>query len=202
VKPKQRIHMDKHLSAKTNGRMHGVTHHVPHRTRYRLASHHRNEETVSRLHESLKKVPGVKKIEFNDRTGSVLVHHDEIPEIVNTLNSACGEIAADLFEELAGEEMIMFPEVSFLAQLIGKRFSRINQYLANRTKNYIDLKMLLPLLLAVAGLYQISKEKGMLSQVPGWVLFYYAYDSYFKFHVFSSRSPTVANPGNGQKGLQ
>lgn len=96
----------------------------------------------------------------------------------------------------------MFPEVSFLAQLIGKRFSRINQYLAKRTENYIDLKMLLPLLFALAGLYQISKEKGMLSQVPGWVLFYYAYDAYFKFHVTSSRSPAMDNPGNGQKGLQ
>lgn len=90
--------MDKHLSAKTNGRVRGVIHHVPHRTRYRLASHHRNEEIVTRLHESLKKVPGVKKVEFNDRTGSVLVHHDEIPDMVNTLNNACGDIAVDLLK--------------------------------------------------------------------------------------------------------
>jgi hypothetical protein len=193
--------MNQHHLTKTNGHMRGVTHHVPHRTRYRLASQHRNEETVNRLHDSLKKVPGVKKVEFNDRTGSVLVHHDEIPEIVNTLNTACGEIAADLFEELAGEELIMFPEVSLLAELIGKRFSRINQYLANRTKNYIDLKMLLPLLFAGAGLYQLSKEKGMLNQVPGWVLFYYAYDSYLKFHVIDSHSPAPPSPGNGHKGL-
>ncbi len=194
--------MDKHLSTKTNGRIRGVTHHVPHRTRYRLASHHRNEETVNRLHESLKKVPGVNKVEFNDRTGSLLVHHDEISGMVTKLDGVCNEIATDLFEELVGEEMIMFPEVSLLAQLIGKRFSRINQYLARRTQNYIDLKMLLPLLLAAAGFYQLSKEKGLLSQVPGWVLFYYAYDSYFKFHLASSHSPAVANPGNGQKGLQ
>ena len=61
-------------SGKTNGRMRGVSHHVPHRTRYRLASHYRHEEMVNRVSDSLKKVPGVKSVEFNKRTGSLLVH--------------------------------------------------------------------------------------------------------------------------------
>jgi hypothetical protein len=193
--------MDRHLSAKPNGRIRGVTHHVPHRTRYKLASHHRNDETINHLHASLKQVPGVTKVEFNDRTGSVLVHHDEIPEIVNTLDSVFQGIAVDLFEELVSEELLLYPEASMLAQFIGKRCSRLNQYLANRTKHYIDLKMLMPLLLALAGFYQISKEHGKLSQIPGWVLFYYAYDTYLKFHVIDSPSPAQRLPSNGHKGL-
>jgi len=41
--------------------MRGMTHHVPHRTRYRLASHHRTPETIARIEDSVLKVPGVKK---------------------------------------------------------------------------------------------------------------------------------------------
>ena len=192
--------MDKNISTHHNGRMRGVTHHVPHRTRYKLASHHRNDEIVNQLHKSLNKVTGVNKIEYNDRTGSLLVHHDEIPGIVNTLGSVFDEIAFDLFEEIANEEIAIAPGTSLFAYLIGKRFAGVNNYLAHKTSNYFDLKMLLPLLFLGAGFYQISKEKGTFGQVPAWVLFYYAYDAYIKFHGTNNNSLSIQVPGNGHRG--
>ncbi len=170
------------MSNKPNGRMHGVAHHIPHRTRYHLATHHRNAETKNRVHELLNKVPGVKKVEFNERTGSVLVHHDEVPEILGALSEALTTLGADLFEEIASEEMAIIPGVSLAAHLVKNRFSKVDRYLARITNNYVDLKILLPLIFLGAGLYQVSKRRMLFESVPPLVLFYYAYDSYLKFH--------------------
>ncbi len=50
------------------------------------------------------------------------------------------------------------------------------------TNNYLDLKTLLPVAFLVGGIYQASKTRAWWNQVPAWVLFYYAFDSYVKFH--------------------
>jgi hypothetical protein len=187
--------MNKHLPVKLENPMRGVTHHLPHRTRYKLASHHRNAKTVSRLQESLKQTAGVKDVEYNHRTGSLLIHHVESPEMMGNVSNVLNTIAEDLFEELA-EENVGLPGVSMLAHLIAKRFDKLNQYVAFRTNSYIDFKMLLPLLFMGAGLFQISKEKAAFSQVPAWVLFYYAYDSYLKFHNQTIGLSTANSGGN------
>jgi hypothetical protein len=192
--------MNKQLPMKLDNSMRGVTHHLAHRTRYKLASHHRNAKTVSKLQESLKLTAGIINVEYNPRTGSLLVHHVESPEMVNNVSNVLNTVAGDLFEELA-EENLGLPGVSMLAQLIAKRFDKLNQYLAYRTNSYIDLKMLLPLLFMGAGLFQISKEKAAFSQVPAWVLFYYAYDSYLKFHNQTIGLSTINNSSNGHSDL-
>jgi hypothetical protein len=145
------------------------------------------------------RVPGVKKVEFNKRTGSLLVHHDETPEILGALDSVLDGIAGDLFEELAPEEMAIVPGISLVAHLIRTRFISVNRYLARMTDNYVDLKMLLPLIFLGAGLYQASKHKAWFAQVPAWVLLYYAYDSYLKFHGPSVDFAKADMPGNGHK---
>lgn len=193
--------MDKHFHAKPNGHMRGITHHVPHRTRYRLASHHRNDEMIDRVKNSLAKVPGINKIEYNQRTGSLLVHHDEIPGVLGRLGTLFGEIATDLFEELAEEEIAVVPGISLFADMIGRRFALIDQYVARRTNNYVDLKMVLPLVFATAGLLKFSREEKLFSQVPAYVFFYYAYDSFLKLNVSRNHSPAHAH-GNGHKGIK
>ena len=189
--------MDSNLPSKTNHRMRGVTHHLPHRTRYRLAIHHRTPGTVTRIQESILKVPGVKKVEFNERTGSLLVHHDENPEILPMLGTILENIAGDLFVEITEADLAFLPGVSLLAQLVKKRFGKINDYVLRKTNNYLDLKMLLPIGFVAAGIYQTSKNKAWFSQVPAWVLFYYAYDSYLKFHAPASDLAAANLHGNG-----
>ncbi len=189
--------MDSNTPAKSDQHMRGITHHVPHRTRYRLAARHRAAATVSRIKDSVLKVPGVKNVEFNERTGSLLVHHEEHPEIVSLLGAALAEIAGDLCVELAGVEVAALPGVSLIAQLVGKRFANMDTYMARRTNNYLDLKTLLPVVFLAAGIYQTAKNRAWFSQVPAWVLFYYAYDSYLKFHGQEIGLIAVTGDGNG-----
>jgi len=89
------------------------------------------------------------------------------------------------------------PGVSLVAQLVGKRFNNINNYLARTTNNYLDLKMLLPVAFLAGGIYQTSKNRAWLADVPAWVLFYYAYDSYLKFHSLETGQTVSKSHGNG-----
>ncbi|MGH9550712.1 MAG: hypothetical protein ACRD3W_15130, partial [Terriglobales bacterium] len=55
------------------------------------------------------------------------------------------------------------------------------------TDNWLDLKMLVPITLAGAAIWKIMRDKAWIGEVPGFVLLYYAYDSYMKFHGPSVR---------------
>src|SRR5579883_3531902 len=78
----------------------GLAHHLPHRTRYRVAKGHRGEASVKRIRDSVLAVPGVNSVEVNERTGSVLVHHEERSGILESLSVALSGIGEDIFEEI------------------------------------------------------------------------------------------------------
>ena len=76
--------MTKKLTAKTKG----VSHHLPHRTRLRVANPKRRVKEMAQVSERLKRVPGVTGVEMNDRTGSILVHHEENDNVLELLGTA------------------------------------------------------------------------------------------------------------------
>ena len=176
----------------------GLAHHLPHRTRYRVGKKHRNETSVKRIRDSVMAVPGVKSVEVNDRTGSVLVHHEERSGMLDALSAALGGVGEDIFEELIEtsiEEIV--PGGSIIAHLIKQRVGSVNASVAGLTNNVVDLKMLLPMGFLTAGIIQASRNRNWFAQVPAWVLFYYAYDSYLKFHGPSVRLDGAQPGGNG-----
>ncbi len=177
----------------------GVTHHLPHRTRYRLASKYRDPDTVNRIRRSIATVPGVKDVEINDRTGSILVQHEEQPGMLDSLAVAFEDVAGDIFQEITTTEIDeILPGASILGYIIKRRFGELDSRLSNASNNMIDLKMLLPIGFLLAGLHKVAKNRNWFDQVPAWVLLYYAYDSYLKFHGPSVR-PANSNPSAGTR---
>src|SRR6516162_9219964 len=161
----------------------GLVHHLPRRMRFRVSHRHRDEGAVRRIRDSVMSVAGVKSVEVNERTGSVLVHHEERAAVVDNVSEALTGIGEDIFEEILEssiEEIV--PGGSIIAHLIKTRMGGADSFVSQLTNNVIDLKMLLPLCFLGAGLFQASRNRDWLGQVPAWVLFYYAYDSYLKFH--------------------
>jgi len=172
----------------------GVSHHLPHRTRYRVPKGRRSKETSERIVEKVSKVPGVKSVDVNHRTGSIFIAHEEHPEILAGLSGAFDSVCGDLFEEVLEEEGAMIPGFSVLAHLLKKRAAKLDHFLAEKTNNMIDLKMLVPVLLLGAGLFKIAKTRQWMHEVPAWVLLYYAYDSYLKFHPPETLGAEVRSP--------
>jgi hypothetical protein len=180
----------------------GVSHHLPHRTRYRVPKGRRSKETVDCIVEKLSKVPGVKSVDVNHRTGSIFVAHEEQPGILAGLGGAFDSVCDDLFEEVLEAEEAAIPGFSVMAHLIKKRAGKIDQFLAEKTNNIIDLKMLVPMLLLGAGVWKISSSKAWMNEVPAWVLLYYAYDSYLKFHPPETVGMTVRSSDGSANGVQ
>jgi hypothetical protein len=169
----------------------GVAHHLPHRTRLRLAKHHRKAKTLAAVQARLKKVPGVKDVEINERTGSVLVHHEENHNVLELMGTALEEVATDLFEAVLEVEEAEVPGLSIAAHMLKSRFSKLDTSLANATSNAVDLKAIVPLALLGLGVYKLLKDRAWWGEMPAFVLFYYAFDSYMKFHGPSVRPISV-----------
>ncbi len=167
-----------------------VAHHLPHRTRIKIPRQGRDAATMKRLHDSLKKTAGVKDVSVNERTGSIVVHHEEDPKILETISTSIEEVVGELLEAVLEVEGIELPGLSIIAHLIRQRLGAIDNHLAKATNNMIDLKMLVPVLFFGAGVFQARRNVGWLDQVPAWVLFYYAYDAYMKFHTPQFNPPS------------
>jgi copper chaperone CopZ len=183
----------------TNQHRQGVAHHLPHRTRYRLARKYRDADTVDRIRRSIVNVPGVNGVDVNDRTGSILVHHEEKPCMLEELAGAFEDVAGDIFQEITTAEIDeLIPGASIIGYVIKRRFGDLNQQVAGASNNMIDLKMMLPIGFLLAGLHKAAKNRNWFDHVPAWVLFYYAYDSYLKFHGPGARAIN-SDPSSGTK---
>jgi hypothetical protein len=179
------------MSRKLHAKSRAVAHHLPHRTRLKLPREHRDAATIKKLQDSIKNTPGVSAVEINQRTGSVLIHHDEDPEILTNVSHAIDDVAGELFEVLLEAGGVEIPGLSIFAHVIREQLSGLDNRLAVATNNVIDLKMLVPLAFFGAGVIQSKRHLGWLDQVPAWVLFYFAYDAYMKFHGPSVRETSA-----------
>jgi copper chaperone CopZ len=170
---------------------HSVTHHLPHRTRIRVPRRHRQAPTFKKIQDRLVKVPGVQSVEVNERTGSVLVHHDTKDDTLDLINSAVAEVAAEIFEVVAADE---FPAVSTLAAYLRNRVRNLNSSVSQATEHKLDLRSAVPIFLLGASVVRFIQEKSWWGEVPAFVLFYYAWDSFIKLNPHAIPGAYSAEP--------
>jgi copper chaperone CopZ len=178
----------------------GIKHHMPHRTRIKVPRHHRDPDTLKTVKNKLEYIPGVQSVEVNHRTGSVVVHHDERGDTLELMGEAIENIAEELFDELVTIEEIELPGLSLVAHAIRNTMAKADTKVAAETRNFLDLKMIVPLLFFGAGIVKSRQTSNWWGEVPAWVLFYYAYDSYMKFHAvgFQETLPLRDGEGHGE----
>lgn len=171
-----------------------VVHRLPHRTRLRVPKVDRTPKKMTRLSESLASVPGVRSVEVNHATGSVVVKHEDHPGIMDGFATALAETGSELLLGLVGGEELGLAEVglSFVGNFIKDTVSSVDKGLSSATSGTLDLRALVPLLFFGAGAFSLTRSRGDWAAVPPLVLFYYAFDTYWKFHTEASRQPQVA----------
>lgn len=171
------------------GRLHsksqGVAHHVAHRTRLRVPKSHRTPHKMDKAADALRKTPGVNHVEVNHRTGSILVHHDEHPGILESVEKTLEESSTELLEALVegGNPEVLGLAVGF--HLISNLFSSADQKVSKATNNLVDAKTIAPLAFLVAGFMRLRRGSGedVLMTISPVVLFFYAFDLYWRFNV-------------------
>ncbi len=171
------------MSSKLSSNSHGVKHHLPTRTRLKVSRKFRHEHRLEEIGRALRRVPSVNEVDINLKTGSILVHHKNDPEILQKLESAIESVASDVVTELVRVSLAEEEDVSLLAEIIGKTMRRANRGLSKYTGNQVDLRMAIPIMFLLLGIDKASRTPGWFSHAPAYVFFYWAYDAYVRFHL-------------------
>src|ERR1039457_5873769 len=148
-----------------------VVHHVKGRIRLKLHDAKGNYRFLESVQQSLSPVAGVRNVEVNSATGTIVVHYDEtmLPDFAQKLADH-GE-SADLFSlepaELSEVDAIanklereaqVLAQHSEVARSAVDFVSQIDQALKQATGNTVDLKVLLPLGLAIFAFLELESD--------------------------------------------
>lgn len=161
---------------------------MPGRARLRVTKAHRKSGTLTRAQQALASTPGVRSTEVNPDTGSILIRHD--PE------QPLGELLerAGLSEEILYEAMPprlrqhVRGEASHLARSVSDHFYALDARVARLSDGWLDLKMAIPIGLLATAAWRFMAE-GAWVEVPPYILLYYTFDTFMKFH-----QPTLTRP--------
>lgn len=169
-----------------------VIHHIPGRVRVRLPGARGNHALLRQIKDSLAPQPGVQRVEVNPATGSLLVHYDpDLHEDYHSRLARYGE-REDLFalkppelteaDEIANKieaEAEYLAAHSETARAVVNFVKHLNEGVKQATSNMVDLKVLLPLGLAI----YTFKEAGSGVVTPLWVtLGIFSFNSFVALH--------------------
>lgn len=158
-----------------------VVHHLPERTRLRLPPEQRHSGRLASVSQALQDVPGIHDVETNYKTGSLVVHHDPDPSILSSIGHSLEDMLG-LALELGEDGVEDGGGASILSHLVQGTVSRLDGNVSNATGSWLDLKMLVPMALVGAGVTRATESGIGWANIPAFVFFYYALDTYIKFH--------------------
>lgn len=164
---------------------------VPGRIRVKV---HKKKRTPTLMKEAKKNInahDGIHDVRLNHATGSITVRYDherhskesvmKLLEDFDVVFQSMGE-EADLTDSEGGKGG--FASAGFLGAL-----NDLNGRIYGTTGVPVDLKILMPLLFAGAGLWSISKRGLMIEAVPGWLFLWFAFDMFVKLHPSEGPKP-------------
>ena len=158
-----------------------VVHRLPHRTRIRMPAVHRTPGKMEKMGDRLRQIDGVKDVQVDHRTGSILLKHSEDPGIIESLMVSLEE-AGDLFLSVMMEEEGPESELSMVSKFLKDTLGTANANVSRSTRGFIDLRMIVPIGFLGTAIWKMRKSQGWMVEVPPYVLLWYAWDSYMKLH--------------------
>jgi hypothetical protein len=180
----------------TKARLHAdhkvVVHSSKHRTRLRIPKAHRQHARLHEAQNALQRIPGVRAVEINSETGSVLIHHDESEQLFDEISSALEESAPEILMALLipgeGEaelglgvlsnlfkKIVAAPEHANGGNGVSAAAGHQNPLVVND-----NVRRYMPLAFIGIGIWQMIREEALLSGIAPVALFYYGFDLYWK----------------------
>lgn len=192
------------MSRKLSDTSRGVAHHTPGRTRLKISKAHRKH--LHQLKDAIEQTPGVKSVEVNHHTGSVLVHHEHNLPIFDVLHKAVETVSGDVLKTLIeGEAAEVIGPLGLAAAAFGILEGVSNAIFSSMdsgrngtgliTGKPSDLKTLIPTAFLLAAAVKFYQTKTIWQGVTPLLLCYWAFDTYWRFNV---ANPSAFEPKNGQ----
>lgn len=147
-----------------------VVHALPGRVRLKIPQVKENPELARQAREKLGQVPGIRRVEANPATGSLLILYDlAMLASLETLGPL-GEIFGELFPEVALEELAAglqeLMETGAAAHTAGGLLGLLNTGGNPGRPGTLNLKLLLPLTFAFLGVRSLFTSKEV--PFPSW----------------------------------
>jgi hypothetical protein len=154
---------------------------TPGRVRVRLHRASRHPRVVRRVQQHVEQGEGVTRVEANPSTGSVVVHYDRhattLDDVLGVFRD-CGVVVGAVTESVDVGDILTGRTPA--SQQILDAVDDLDRRLFQITGQKMDLRLLFPATLFALGLRQALVEGFGLSQVPAYVLLWYAFDSFWK----------------------
>jgi hypothetical protein len=185
-------------STEASARPHGVASHTPGRLRVRARYLKQHPELVDGVRDQLAAHPSIGHVHVNAATGSVLVHYDHKTSSLSDVLGALRDVGV-LVGEVAGAGGDELPDVggghSSTATGVVDTIGDLDRRLSELTGRKVDLRLLFPLTLGTLGVIRALFAGFGLTEVPAYILLWYAFDSFWKFH----RESAPTGPADGRE---
>jgi len=155
------------------------------RLRIKLHPSDRNAAAMAGIEHGLNGQEGINDVRLNPSTGSITVRYDHgrhstdsvlgLMRDLDVMIQSLGNVPA-VGEPGPAEGEAGDPE-GFLGAI-----ADLNRRIADRTGVPVDLKVLLPLAFAGAGIWSIARKGLMIESVPGLLFLWFALDMFVKMH--------------------
>lgn len=183
-------------SDRRNGCHGRIVSHAPGRVRVRLPREHRDPTLFERVEQALDQHASITGVTTNARTGSILLSYDgralsreDVTALLRDVGVIVRDVAgADEITDLPGLEEVGH---SSTATSLIEALRDLDRRVSHLTGGRIDVKLLVPASLGLLALRQISLNGLGLSGVPGYVLLWYTFDSFYKLHQRKPEELTV-----------
>ena len=173
--------------------------HTPGRVRVRVESSQRHPRAMHVVRDRLDDALGPGRAQVNPTTGSVLVQYDRHSQSWSDVQHVLRDLGV-VVEETARGLGLEVPDSGVGRSTTGERIvdavSDLDRQLSALTGRKVDLKLLFPAALGGIGLWRLSAAGLGLAEVPAYVLLWYAFDSFWKFH--REPGPTPASSPDGR----
>lgn len=149
----------------------------------RLPKAQRHTDIVLDFKSLLQEMDGIRTVEANPATGSVLVEHD--PSVINTdklIEAAGANLIAKIGDAAESEAA---PEISTSAMQVLKSFGRFDRTVNRITRGTIDGKMAVSFLflgLSLGRMFSVRR-----APTPWHTLLWYSYSIFMQWHKPGSR---------------
>jgi hypothetical protein len=170
-----------------------IVSHSAGRVRVRLHPAHRHEAVLGEVQQDLLTRAGISTVTTNTQTGSVLVQYDrhrltrddllsmlrDVGIMARDMSGGAEELPEALDPSAGGSEVVPH---STTATGLMDALTDLDRRLSDLTGGKLDVKLLFPLGLGIMATRQIATAGLGLAEVPGYVLLWYAFDSFYKLH--------------------
>jgi hypothetical protein len=201
------------MSKKLTKEAKSVVHHTPGRTRLKVPKDHRHK--LHQLKEHLAKTPGVKSVEVNKQTGSILVHHDQDAPIFEILHKTAESVGTELLTTLieGGSVEAMMGPVGWVSAGVGVVVMVGKSLLSSvapegggggkplLTGTATDLKTLVPTAFFLAAAYKVYETRSFWHGITPLALLYWGFDTYWRFNI-AQPSVFEQHGGNGHEKVE